>query len=289
MVQGRSHYWTLASLPFGYAMACVEVVSQKSERAGAIYRQIIEAWGNPGVNFLFKGIYSEISAEDKEYIKQAFIHPEKAMLPDPDKPFKEFEELFANMEINKEFIKEEYKLGSLSQEEQNNIEELLKFSLLIMEFIIVGFNRESDIEKGKIRVFPSNKHIWLILAVMLRTSCEHVNIKLENIRNLYLLRKSNKGELVDYHKVLTEQPMSRAHRRMIALGKKVKLRLKNDNIFMNAAQLWYQCRVVYPSVNKYCDAQSLNGNQLDSKNIEKKIKQCDEAIGYQGRLRKQPN
>ena len=39
------HYCALASLPFAYAMACVEIVSKSSEKAGAIYSQIIEAWG----------------------------------------------------------------------------------------------------------------------------------------------------------------------------------------------------------------------------------------------------
>jgi hypothetical protein len=39
------HYWASESLPFTYAMACVEVVSQMSERASKIYQQIIEAWG----------------------------------------------------------------------------------------------------------------------------------------------------------------------------------------------------------------------------------------------------
>lgn len=31
------HYWALASLPFAYAMACVEVVSKSSEKAGKLY------------------------------------------------------------------------------------------------------------------------------------------------------------------------------------------------------------------------------------------------------------
>jgi hypothetical protein len=53
------HYWALASLPFAYAMACVEVVSKSSEKAGNIYHQIIEEWGNPGI----KAIYEAVKAE----------------------------------------------------------------------------------------------------------------------------------------------------------------------------------------------------------------------------------
>ena len=44
------HYWSLASLPFAYAMACVEVVSKSSEKTGEIYPQIVDVWGKPGVN-----------------------------------------------------------------------------------------------------------------------------------------------------------------------------------------------------------------------------------------------
>ncbi len=46
--RGDPHRWATASLPLAYAVACVEVVSKESNEAGAIYQQIIEAWGNPG-------------------------------------------------------------------------------------------------------------------------------------------------------------------------------------------------------------------------------------------------
>ena len=33
------HYWADASLPFAYAMACVEVVCEKSEKTGTLYNK----------------------------------------------------------------------------------------------------------------------------------------------------------------------------------------------------------------------------------------------------------
>jgi hypothetical protein len=36
------YYWAEASLPFAYAMACVEVVSESSEKAGGLYN-LLEA------------------------------------------------------------------------------------------------------------------------------------------------------------------------------------------------------------------------------------------------------
>jgi hypothetical protein len=67
------HYWALASLPFAYAMACVEVVSRNSGKAEAIYRQIIQAWGKPGVKAMYEAILSEIPDSVKEELKQALI------------------------------------------------------------------------------------------------------------------------------------------------------------------------------------------------------------------------
>jgi hypothetical protein len=37
------YYWAEASLPFAYALACVEVVSRSSEKARALYNTIVEA------------------------------------------------------------------------------------------------------------------------------------------------------------------------------------------------------------------------------------------------------
>lgn len=278
------HYWALASLPFAYSMACVEVVKKYSEKAALIYNQIIEAWSKPSIRELYKELFSKIPEVEQEEIKQAFIHPERSFSPDPNKPFKDIEELFTDFEINEKFLLEENIKGLLPPEQWKNVGEVTYLALLIMKFIIYGLNREDDIEEGKIRVFPSEKHIWLILAVVMRTAFEHADITLEKVRNFYKLKKDDKGNIVDYHKILTEQPMSRTHRRMIRYGKKANLKLKNDRIFMDAARLWYQCRVVYPSINKFCEAPE--NYKYDPKNVYKKIHPCDEAAGYQGSRRK---
>ena len=46
------HYWPKGALPLSYAMACMGVASKRSEKAGAIYYKIIEAWGKPGEKWL---------------------------------------------------------------------------------------------------------------------------------------------------------------------------------------------------------------------------------------------
>jgi len=51
------HYWASASLPFAYALACVEVVYKSSEKARILYN-LLEArvcyhWTNTGVSIRF--------------------------------------------------------------------------------------------------------------------------------------------------------------------------------------------------------------------------------------------
>ncbi len=49
----------------GYAMACVEIVSENSERAGAIYRDMLDAWGKPGIKTLYNELISVIPELEK--------------------------------------------------------------------------------------------------------------------------------------------------------------------------------------------------------------------------------
>jgi len=260
------HYWAQASLPLAYAVACVEVVSKSSEKARILYNRIIEAWSDAGIKAVSDKITSIIPESEKEKVKNALLHPETELLPDPNRPFKDLEKLFTGMEVDVEFFK---------------AEETAKLERLISEFIIVGFNRESDIEKGKYRVIPSEKAPWLIWAVAIRTALESHKITLEGVRDFYKVRKY-KGKIIDFHKVLKEQPMSRLHRQMVASSKAVDLKLKNDKTIVEAARHWYQCRVIFPSINKYCD--TLENYQLDPKYISKQIRPCDDAVGYIKRL-----
>ncbi len=70
------------------------------------------------------------------------------MLTDPNKPFRDLEEMFTGLEVNEDFFKADEN-EKLLPEEEKYVEQLAKLVGLIFEFIIVGFNRESDIEKGK--------------------------------------------------------------------------------------------------------------------------------------------
>jgi hypothetical protein len=272
------YYWAQASLPLAYAVACVEVVSKKSDKAGAIYQQIIEAWTKPGIKAVSDAIISEVPDSEMGKVKDALVHPENELLPDPNRPFKALEEL---LRMGDSVLIDDSNIEHQSPIDKKDLEETEALARLILEFIVIGFNRESDIKRGRFRVIPKEEVPWLIIAVVIRTGFESYNITLERLKRFYKVRKY-KGKTIDFEKVLTEQPMSRWHRRIVASGKAAKLQLKNERIFMDAARTWYRCRVAYSSVSKFCDAQNI----LDQKNVEKQIKPCDEALGYRSRLPK---
>ncbi|MFC1871622.1 hypothetical protein ACFLYF_04405 [Chloroflexota bacterium] len=272
------HRWPKDLLPLAYAIACVEVVAEKSEKAGKIYEQIIEGWGDPEVQKFFDAVNSEIPDSAKEDVKHALLHPESILLPDPNDPFKQLEDLFAEIKRDKITLADGIakKFDNLEKQRQ---ESFLNFINLITDFITLGFNRESNIAKGQLSVQPDNNR--LLLAVIMRTSAEYQNIQLEQIRNAYKLRK-HKGRVIDFHKELEEKPTSLWHRQMVAQAKKYNMKLKNDRVIMAAAYHWYQARVVHPSVSKYCD--DPQNSIIDTKNMERQIKPCDEALEYVGRL-----
>jgi hypothetical protein len=262
------HYWAEESLPLAYAVACVEVVCKSSEKARMLYKKIVKAWSDAEVKEMGEEIASIIPESGKEKIRKVALNPESELLPEPNRPFKDLEKLFTGVEVDGEFFK---------------TEETAKLERLISEFIMIGFNSESDIEKGRCRVVLSENAPWLIWAIAIRTVLESYKITFDKVRDLYKVRR-HKGKIVDFQKVLSEQPMSRLHRQMVKSSKAVDLKLKNDKTIVKAARRWYQCRVVYPSIGKFCDSESEKGIILEPNNIAKQIRPCDDAVGYIRRL-----
>ena len=227
------HRWPNDLLPLAYAFACVEVVAEKCEKAGKIYQQIIEGWGNPEVQGFFDSVNADIPDSAKDDVKHALLHPESFLLPDPNKPFRQLEDLFAKIKRDKITLADGIakKFDNMGKRNQ---ESFLKFIYLILDFITYGFNRESDIDKGQLRVQPDNDR--LIMAVIMRTSADHQNIQLEQIRNAYKLRK-HKGKVIDFHEELENKPTGQWHRKMVAQAKKYNLKLKNDRVIMAATKI----------------------------------------------------
>jgi hypothetical protein len=274
---GIPYHWATASLPLAYAAACVEVVLGSSEKAREIYEKIIDTWGKQGIKVQGEKIFKRVPGSEKVRLKEIAIHPEIGFSPDPDKPFEQLESIFSDLSNDKK-IKQIYKKLKLSKNKKDS-EELFESARLVCDFIIFGFNKESDIRKDKCKILPNFEYPWLILAIMIRSLYEHYGITMEKLKNIYKVKKY-KDKVIDFDKLKIEQPTNRLIRRIIANSKAMKLKLHNDKIFINAARAWYQSRVVYGSVEKYCDAELMRGIMLDPKNVDKQIRPCDEAVGY---------
>ena len=64
---GKSfHYWPQGALPLARAMALVEVVSNNSERADAIYQEILDTWVKPETKKLYDELIVKVPASEKE-------------------------------------------------------------------------------------------------------------------------------------------------------------------------------------------------------------------------------
>ena len=59
------HRWASASFPLACAVACVEVVSKSSEKAGIFYNRIVEAWSDPGIKAILASSIVIISSFQK--------------------------------------------------------------------------------------------------------------------------------------------------------------------------------------------------------------------------------
>jgi len=270
------HYAYEESNPYIYAMACVEIVATHSKEGGMIFNQIINAWNGPGVQKFQNDFSSSFTDEDSEEMKDVALE----VLKDPKKPFVELQELTSKSGWWKPLLEND-NVGTvdLNPEEDASNEEMFNGLWKVMEFILIGFNRKSDIRKGIYRVMPTDNPIWLYLAVLYRTLSEHSKITMAEMRkNIKIVHKGDKT--IDYEAILTGSPTNREHRRLIEYSKSMNLKLAHDKKYLDAAYLWYQCRVRYSSIEKYCNSQTHRMKTLDPKNILKKIKPCDEAIGY---------
>lgn len=68
---------------------------------------------------------------------------------------------------------------------------------------------------------------------------------------------------------------------IVAAGKKTGLKLKNDRTILEAAEHWYQSRVVYNGPEEFCRKYYLEtGIELYPENVSREIQPVDNALGY---------
>ena len=133
-------------------------------------------------------------------------------------------------------------------------------------------------------MLPGSDNSWLLYSILFMTAMVHYKLTMNRVIQMYKLRIYRK-KIVNFEDVLCKQPTSRMHRRIVVDAKNAKLYMVHDAKLYQTAERWYQCRVLCAGIEDYCNKQADKGIMLDSKNIGKEIRPCDDAMGYQGRKR----
>ena len=149
---------------------------------------------------------------------------------------------------------------------------------LVSELIKVGFNWESDQEKG-IHKVTAETSPTLVEAIRDRSLAEFKGIEVMNDETMKGIRIG--GKTYDWTKLLADSPTTRAHRARTGAYQGAGYRLKHDKSIVRKACLWYLCRVEYRNPEEYCMAMyEEDVFELYGSNVRNEIRECDEAIGY---------
>ncbi len=158
------HYWPREALPMAYAMACVEVVAQHSERAGLIFREIIDAWGRPGLQAMCEEVMLGLVGEE---LREEFNRAIDGMEEDPHKPWVELVDTLKDGEGWEKLLAESETAGPCTPEEEGMVLDFLYMMDRVSGFIAVGFNREAE----QARVIPFANGPWLVPPILFRAAC----------------------------------------------------------------------------------------------------------------------
>lgn len=278
----HAHRLPEAGEPMAYAMACVEVVANWSPRGRELYQELVRAWTAPGVKGFCEQFMANMGEDEVEEWRDKLRNPGLALSPDPNKPFEDLGR--AGSSLGSVFGSEAVVNAIKGAESTPEATDTARVFGLVFEFINAGFNREKDLEQGIVRVLPTTEPPWLMLMALYRSGLEHGNVTLERLDRVYKVRQV-KGKTVNFEEVMANEPMSRLHRKMVETSKKAGLKLHHDNTFLDAAWVWYQCRVVHATVEDFLEAEWNEGDySVDLKNLQKLVKTCDDAVGYQKRV-----
>jgi hypothetical protein len=266
-----AHRWPDAGEAAGYAMACLDYVLVKSTEAQKAFKSLVDNFNKPGLQRLGAAWRSQFTdTQWKENTQEAI----QGFSDDPNGTFVELNEFYSDEAKLTDDNEEQPAMVRTAMEILRDNEDYIKWCKQVSDFITSAFNRQSNIDAGKIKVQLSTDPPWLYLVIMLRCMFESKGISMSMASTMFK-EVEEKGQRINYEDVLTQQPMSRRHRKITKIGKAKDLKLHNDQMFIEAAELWYKCRIVYPSVYAYCKA-----IDIDSKNVYKKVRLCDDALGY---------
>ena len=259
------------TMPFVYSAACLMVIVQQIDEAKGIYQKIVNCYELPEMVSMFDAMIQRMPLQ-QESVKE---------LLETNKDKKSLERIMLFWEKQKKKVVGDFGwIKPWADVEHNELKskDFKYWFDLVDELIKVGFNSKDNQRKGKYKV-NIKKAEPLLLAILYRSYADYRGAELIVDAN-GIIGMRDGGKFYDLSKVFNVKLGSRRWRRDATRLKKAGYTLTHDKIINRIAETWYKCRIVYPSVEKYVDAQSFEGNLLELKNVEKEVKLCDDALGY---------
>jgi hypothetical protein len=277
----KSTHYPPELVPFALCLSVLEVVLEENQEAKKLYDRIKEYSALPGCKETFDRLASQIP-EGKPLIK-AIV--EKSgydfnKTPEPE-----------NQMVYARGLLEGAKRHAFSYLRRNwvwmtfNIRryrDLLRMTRCINNLIIVGFNNQSDLKKGKRKVTAKSSK-KLVGVISFKAFADIYKVDIDDLG--YLPFFQNGKQNYNVAAVMNGKMPARAKNELTHRCRKAGYSLKHDRKLKIWAWRWYQCRVVCSGPKEYYLRQLKKPSPEDieivePENLSKEIKPYDEAIGY---------
>ncbi len=276
-----SHYYPPEAMPLIFCGAILMVVLESSDRARAIFNQIVETYRLPDIQAAFNKLElelppGEVVAMWNENIEDLKIrHPDNTGRATPLLPDRDFIKRLNDMTSKYSHVFAEW--FDLERDKVLSVD--FRYWLgLIEELIRVGFNSASDQASGIYKLTPATSP-RLVLAIHLSAFAQHNRVGVVNDEKTKAV--SIHGTTHDLTRFLAEKPGTREHHIWVQAYKRAGYTLWHDDKIARMASMWYQCRVVYSGPQEFCMKMRYEDIAwLEPSNVSIEIRECDYAIGY---------
>jgi len=243
------HYYMPESMPLVLCGACLILALEYSKKAKDIYNKIVESYRLPDIKAMFNELDRELTNPGSDFLKRM---------------------------QNREY---EYMLGKWFDLERDKIKsvDFKYWHGLIYELIRVGFNQESEQDKGIYKI-KGERSTTMVNTIMIRSLAQYNHVELVNDKAKKAIKIA--GRTYDLTRLIDLQPTTRRYRDHTKAYKKRGYRRHSDEKIAQMAIYWYCSRVMYSGPTEFCNKASINGIILDEANVSNEIKECDYAMGY---------
>lgn len=242
-------YYMPESMPLVLCGACLMIALEYSKKVKDIYNQIVESYRLPDIKEMFNELDSQLKNPGSNLI---------------------------NCMENEEYGQIVGKWFDLERDRIKSVD-FKYWHGLINELIRVGFNKESEQDKG-IYEIKGESSPTMVNTIMIRSLAQYNHVELVNDKAKKAIKIA--GRTYDLTRLIGINPTTRRYRDITKAYKKAGYRRHQDEKIVQIAAYWYGSRVVYSGPMEFCKQALRNGFILDAANVSNEIRECDYAMGY---------